>query len=64
MKYKLIESFMIEYLEDNVNKAISEGWKPIGGIAVSINESLLSKTIVAPGMHLYHYVQAMTKDLD
>lgn len=38
MKYKIVFSEDRDQLEDKVNMAISEGWKPIGGVSVSQSE--------------------------
>ncbi len=35
MKYRVVCNSDIERLEAEVNKAISEGWKPTGGVSCS-----------------------------
>lgn len=34
-EYKIIQTFGHSALSDEVNKAIKEGWEPIGGVTVS-----------------------------
>ena len=54
MKYCVVSSFdNIDQLEDRVNKAIKNGWKPLGGIAISENNTFETT-----------YIQAMIKEDD
>ena len=39
MKYLAIEAPTIKDLNDQVNERILDGWKPIGGVSVSLSES-------------------------
>ena len=39
MKYLAIEALTIKDLNDQVNERILDGWKPIGGVSVSLSES-------------------------
>ena len=39
MKYQIISATSISDLIERVNKVISQGWKPPGGVAVVIEES-------------------------
>ena len=51
MKYKLIEELYPVDLEREVNTAIEQGWKPIGGVCCGCD--------ISYGSTLYYY-QAMT----
>lgn len=50
MKYKVIVQLSAEELIICVNKAIDEGWKPLGGVCLSVSERNIA------------YAQAMTKE--
>ncbi len=39
MKYKIIEECNLEDLEININKLITDGWEPLGGVSLSLSES-------------------------
>ena len=47
MEYKAIECQSIEDLNVEVNKLISDGWRPIGGVSVSLSETYDSCYFVA-----------------
>lgn len=59
-KYKILESSSKTILEEMVNKAIREGWEPVGGIAVSDQSSpaVMNKDILVPR---FVYLQAVVK---
>lgn len=40
MKYILVEENSIETLMESVNKLITDGWKPLGGVSHSKNPDL------------------------
>ena len=39
MKYRVVEATSCEVLGEIVNKLISEGWEPTGGVSISLSES-------------------------
>ena len=36
--YQIVIAFLPENLETDVNKLIADGWKPIGGVSVSVEK--------------------------
>lgn len=53
--YKIIKAANIEKLEQEVNKALSEGWSLEGGVSITPS----SQSIYAPASDI---LQAMTKE--
>lgn len=39
MQYMAVEAGTAEELNEKVNEKIKEGWKPLGGVAISLSES-------------------------
>ena len=55
MKYEILESLMgANYLSQDVNEKIKDGWEPIGGVAIAV----LGEKY---GEYHHAYVQAMVK---
>ncbi|MEO7508553.1 MAG: DUF1737 domain-containing protein [Pyrinomonadaceae bacterium] len=38
MQYQIVSEFTATLTEQHVRKLIAEGWRPIGGIGVAVNE--------------------------
>ncbi len=49
MEYTAIKTEDLDHLVEWVNEAISEGWKPLGGVAVTVQYTT------------HYFVQAMTR---
>lgn len=56
MEYTILEERNTADLKSSVNAAIAEGWRPLGGVAASIDQRDLQTD--------YFYTQAMVKDPD
>jgi hypothetical protein len=39
MEYKILQAMKMDWLEQDVKKYIKDGWKPQGGVAISMMES-------------------------
>ena len=39
MEYKILHTMKIDWLEQDVRRYIKDGWKPQGGVAISMMES-------------------------
>lgn len=51
MKYQIIDNSNPQWLADAVNRWLAEGWKPLGGVSMTITEYNNTK-----------YAQAIVKD--
>ena len=54
MQYIVIEEISVEDLAKGVNKMIADGWRPQGGVSISLSES--------PEYQYYAAAQAMIKE--
>jgi hypothetical protein len=55
MKYKVLEEISLQYLEIEVNKYITDGWRPQGGISAA-------RAKYSGGNNEIIFCQAMIKD--
>lgn len=52
--YKVLKSHNADELTVDVNKAIQDGWQPIGGVSLALTTGMLTSAA-------YTYTQAMVK---
>ena len=58
MEYKVIENENIDFLVKDVNKAINDGWKPMGGISSMMDKYYEDEELIYCSV----FYQAMIKN--
>jgi hypothetical protein len=53
MRYRLVEAKDVEGLEQDVNAAIEDGWRPVGGVCVVNSQA---------NTYAWWFYQAMVRD--